>query len=130
VLAGIAGLLLALSLGLSGRDRDGFAFTATALAIVSTAAAFFVALYPNVLVSSTRQGNLFGTVTTIHNLTVFSASSSHHTLALMTIVALIFTPIVLVYQAWTYWVFRARLRGDSLPGGKPAGGSAKRPASK
>ena len=47
-------------------------------------------------------------------LTVSSASSSHHTLWVMTVVALIFTPIVLVYQGWTYWVFRARLRVPPL----------------
>jgi cytochrome d ubiquinol oxidase subunit II len=120
VLAGIAGLLLALSLGLARRDRDGFAFTATAFAIVSTVAAFFLALYPNVLVSSSKAGA---------SLTVFSTSSSHHTLALMAIVALIFTPIVLIYQAWTYWVFRARLRGDPIPGGGKSGEAAGRPTS-
>jgi len=129
LLAGVASVLLTLSLGLVFRDRDGAAFAATALAICSSVAAFFVALYPNVLVSSTRQGNFFGTVTTVNNLTVFSSSSSHHTLALMAIVALIFTPIVLVYQTWTYWVFRARLRGDSLPGEKLLGGSDGRPTS-
>ena len=120
VLAGIAGLLLALSLGLARRDHDGLAFTATALAIVSMVATFFVALYPSVLVSSTSPA---------FSLTVFSTSSSHYTLAVMTIVALVFTPIVLVYQGWTYWVFRARLRGDSLPGGGLPGRSAGRPPS-
>ncbi|MGA9761685.1 MAG: cytochrome d ubiquinol oxidase subunit II [Gaiellaceae bacterium] len=118
VLAGIAGLLLALAVVLIRRDRDGFAFGATALAIVSLVAMFFVGLYPSVLVSSSKPA---------FDLTVFSASSSHHTLALMAIVALIFTPIVLVYQAWTYWVFRARLRGDSLPGSELLGGSDSRP---
>jgi cytochrome d ubiquinol oxidase subunit II len=73
-----------------------------------------------VLVSSGKTGS---------SLTVFSSSSSHHTLALMAIVALIFTPIVLVYQTWTYWVFRARLRGDSLPGDQLLGGPGGRPAS-
>jgi len=129
VLAGIAALLLTLSLGLVFRDRDGAAFAATALAICSGVAAFFVGLYPNVLVSSTRQGNLFGTVTTVNSLTVFSSSSSHHTLATMAIVALIFTPVVLAYQTWTYWVFRARLRGDPLPGGELLGGPNDRPTS-
>jgi len=107
VLAGIAGLLLALSLGLVQRDHDGFAFTATALALVSATAMLFVALYPNVLVSSTGSAA---------SLTVASSSSSHHTLWVMTVVALIFTPVVLAYQAWTYWVFRARLRGEPIPG--------------
>ena len=119
-LATVAAVLLTLSLGLIVRDRDGAAFAATALAICSSVAAFFVGLYPNVLVSSSKAGS---------SLTVFSTSSSHHTLALMAIVALIFTPIVLVYQTWTYWVFRARLRGDSLPGEKLLGGPGSRPTS-
>jgi cytochrome d ubiquinol oxidase subunit II len=41
-------------------------------------------------------------------------------------VALIFTPVVLVYQGWTYWVFRARLRGDPLPGTTGSGGTSSR----
>jgi cytochrome d ubiquinol oxidase subunit II len=43
--------------------------------------------------------------------TIFSTSSSHYTLTVMSIVALVFTPIVLLYKSWSYWVFRARL-GD------------------
>src|SRR5450830_225250 len=120
LLAALAASLLALSLGLVFLDRDGAAFAATALAICSTAASFFVALYPSVLVSSTSPAN---------NLTIFSTSSSHYTLVVLTIVALIFMPIVLAYQAWTYWVFRARLRGDSLPGGGVSGEAADRPTS-
>ncbi len=112
LLAGAAALLLLLSLGLVFRDHDGAAFAATALAIVSATATLFVSLYPRVLVSSTSSAN---------NLTIFSTSSSHHTLWVMTIVALVFTPIVLVYQGWTYWVFRARLRGDPIPGGTTSG---------
>jgi cytochrome d ubiquinol oxidase subunit II len=118
LLAGVAAVLLTLSLGLVVRDRDGTAFAATALAICSSVASFFVALYPSVLVSSSKPA---------FSLTVFSTSSSHYTLAVMTIVALIFTPIVLVYQGWTYWVFRARLRGDSIPGGGTSGETADRP---
>ena len=107
LLAAVAAGLLVSSLLLVFKDRDGLAFGATALALVSATAMLFVALYPRVLVSSTDP-NL--------SLTIASSSSSHHTLWVMTIVALIFTPIVLVYQGWTYWVFRARLRGDPLPG--------------
>jgi len=118
VLTGIAAVFLTLSLGLVLSDRDGAAFAATALAICSTVAAFFVALYPSVLVSSSNPA---------FSLTVFSTSSSHHTLAVMAVVALIFTPIVLAYQTWTYWVFRARLRGDSLPSSELLRGPDGRP---
>jgi cytochrome d ubiquinol oxidase subunit II len=122
-LISLAGVLLVLSLWLAFRDRDGAAFAATALAICSSVASLFVGLYPNVLVSSVIPDNNF---VTNYNLTIFSTSSSHHTLMVMTIVALIFTPIVLVYQGWTYWVFRARLRGDPIPGGTTSG-TADRP---
>ena len=116
-LAAVAAVLLVLSLVLVFRDRDGLAFAATALAIVSATAMLFVALYPRVRVSSPSPGC---------RRNVVSSSSSHHTLWVMTIVALIFTPVVLVYQAWTYWVFRARLRGDPLPGTTGTGGASSR----
>ena len=45
------------------------------------------------------------------SLTIYNASSSPYTLQVMSIVALIFVPIVLIYQAWNYWVFRARVSG-------------------
>jgi cytochrome d ubiquinol oxidase subunit II len=48
------------------------------------------------------------------SLTVHNASSSPYTLKVMTVVALVFTPIVLVYQAWTYWIFRARVTGETV----------------
>jgi cytochrome d ubiquinol oxidase subunit II len=88
--------------GLVRAGRDGFAFAATALSILLITLTLFLNLYPRVIVSSTS--NAFSP-------TIFTTSSSHYTLTVMSIVALIFTPVVLVYQAWTYWVFRARL-GD------------------
>jgi len=47
------------------------------------------------------------------SLTIYNASSSHYTLTIMTIVALIFVPIVLIYQGWSYWVFRERIGRES-----------------
>jgi cytochrome d ubiquinol oxidase subunit II len=112
VLGAAAVVLLTASLVLVSRDRDGAAFAATALAICSTGAMFFVALYPRALVSSTSPA---------FSLNIFSISSSHYTLGAMTIVALIFVPIVFAYEAWSYWVFRARLRGEPIPGGGTSG---------
>ena len=66
-------------------------------------ATLFTSLYPRVLVSSPDFGN---------SLTVDNASSSHYALAVMTVVALIFTPLILLYQGWTYYVFRHRLGGE------------------
>ena len=82
--------------------RPGFAFAATTVSIALLTLTLFLNLYPRVLVSST--GNAFSP-------TIFTTSSSHYTLTVMSIIALVLTPIVLLYQTWSYWVFRARL-GD------------------
>jgi cytochrome d ubiquinol oxidase subunit II len=63
-------------------------------------------LYPNVMPHIDRA---------IEGLTIFNASSTEGTLKIMTIVAAVMTPIVLVYQSWTYWVFRKRLTADMIP---------------
>jgi cytochrome d ubiquinol oxidase subunit II len=80
--------------------REGWAFLGTAAALVLTVATLFGDLWPNVLPSTTAVAN---------SLTVHNASSTPYTLTVMTWVAVIFTPVVLAYQAWTYWVFRKRL---------------------
>ncbi|MEW9531755.1 cytochrome d ubiquinol oxidase subunit II [Microbispora sp. NPDC049125] len=92
--AGIAGALIAME-----RGRDGWAFTANALAIVAVTATLFGDLWPNVMPALDPANSL-----TVHN-----ASSTPYTLTVMTWVAAIFTPVVLLYQGWTYWVFRKRL---------------------
>jgi cytochrome d ubiquinol oxidase subunit II len=83
--------------------RPAYAFAATAGAIALLTLTMFLNLYPRVIVSSTS--NAFSP-------TIFTTSSSHYTLVVMSIVAVVFTPIVLLYQTWTYWVFRARLGDD------------------
>ena len=93
VLLGVVGPLMASRL-------DGWAFICTGLAVALTILTLFLNLYPHVLVSSTDPS---------YSLTISNSSSTAYTLGLMTIVALVFTPIVLVYQAWTYWVFRQRV---------------------
>jgi cytochrome bd ubiquinol oxidase subunit II len=85
--------------------RSAGAFAMTALGTILLVATLFTSLYPRVIVSSTDFAN---------SLTVESASSSHYALAVMTVVALIVTPVVLLYQGWTYYVFRARLGGDEV----------------
>ena len=59
------------------------------------------------------QVRLSGSFTSIWSVPIFSTSSSHYTLTVMSIVAVVLTPLVLVYQGWTYWVFRARLTGET-----------------
>lgn len=86
------------------RERMGWAFTMTTLTIVFTVATLFVSLYPRVMVSSLNPE---------WSLTIYNASSTPYTLEIMSVVAVIFVPIVLAYQAWTYWVFRHRVTGDT-----------------
>ena len=78
-------------------------FTATATAIGAVVATLFVSLYPRVMVSVPDFGN---------SLTIENASSAHYSLTVMTVVAVVLLPVVLLYQAWTYHVFRARLGGE------------------
>jgi cytochrome d ubiquinol oxidase subunit II len=80
--------------------RDGWAFVTMALAIVMASATIFLQLHPRLMVSSLNPD---------WSLTIQNSSSSPYTLQVMSIVALIFVPIVLVYQGWTYWVFRKRI---------------------
>jgi len=95
---GIAALLLAVLV--AARRRAGLAFAMTALGSILVVATLFTSLYPRVMVSSTSFGD---------SLTVANAASQHYTLQVMSVVALICTPIVLLYQGWTYHVFRGRL---------------------
>lgn len=83
----------------------GKAFICIALAIASATAMVFLYLFPNVMISSTDPGN---------NLTIYTAASTPHTLRLMFIVAVCCVPLVLLYQAWTYWVFRQRVNPEHL----------------
>jgi cytochrome bd ubiquinol oxidase subunit II len=100
VLAVVIVLALVASIRALLLGRFGWSFSASALVALLVPVWVFACLWPNVLPAS--NGSKF-------SLTVHAASSSHYTLSVMTVVALIFTPIVLAYQAWTYWVFRARV---------------------
>jgi cytochrome d ubiquinol oxidase subunit II len=80
--------------------REGASFAATAVTIGGTLAALFANLYPNVMVSSTTKAN---------NLTVAGTASGDYALKVMTVVAGVMLPVVLLYQGWSYWVFRARI---------------------
>ena len=94
----IAVMVLALLFVL--RQRMGVAFTMTGLGAILIVATLFTSLYPRVMVSSTNFSN---------SLTIESSASAHYTLAVMSVVALICTPLVLLYQGWSYHVFRHRV---------------------
>ena len=102
--AGIAVLAVAAFLVYAGK-RSGLAFTMTALGTVAVVATLFTGLYPRVMVSSTNFSN---------SLDVPGTASQHYTLAVMTVVALLALPIVLIYQSWSYYVFRARVSGEDV----------------
>jgi len=84
------------------RGRQGWAFAASGLTILLTTVAFFWGLFPRLMVSSLNPA---------WSLTIENASSSPYTLKIMTIAALTLVPVVLAYQAWTYWIFRRRVSG-------------------
>ncbi len=82
------------------KRQDGWAFAMTTLTIVFAMTTIFMELYPRVLISSLNPD---------WSLTVYNASSSPYTLETMSIITLIFLPFVLVYEGWSYWVFRKRV---------------------
>jgi cytochrome d ubiquinol oxidase subunit II len=96
--------------------RGGAAFAATAVTIGGVVASLFANLYPDVMVSSTSSAN---------TITVADAAASHYALTVMTWVAVAVFPLVLLYQGWSYWVFRARIAAPADPDGsaqpRPAG---------
>ncbi|MEV4824352.1 cytochrome d ubiquinol oxidase subunit II [Micromonospora sp. NPDC049274] len=106
VLAVGAALALLGALAAARVRREGWAFTGTAVAIGLAVATLFAALFPNVLPS---------TLDAAGTLTATNAASTPYTLKIMTWVAVIFTPVVLGYQAWTYWVFRKRIGVANIP---------------
>ena len=99
-LALVGGVLAARS------GREGWAFIGTFATIGLAVAGLFLALFPDVMPSTTDAA---------YSLTTTNASATEYTLKVMTVVALIFTPIVLCYQAWTYWVFRKRIADHHIP---------------
>jgi cytochrome bd ubiquinol oxidase subunit II len=84
----------------NARDREGWAFAAGAATILAAVGMLWFALFPNVMPSSTDPA---------FSLTIENASSTDYTLTIMTWTAAVFLPLVLAYQAWTYWIFRKRV---------------------
>ena len=87
--------------------HEGWSFSLTALAIGGSVAAMFANLYPNVLVSSTDAA---------YTMTVQGTAANHYALQVMTVVAVVLFPVVLIYQGWSFRVFRARIHvPDDVP---------------
>ncbi len=100
-----AGSLLG-AIFMAQQGREGWAFVGTFATIALAVAGLFVVLFPNVMPSTTDAA---------YSLTTTNAAATAYTLKVMTWVAVIFTPIVLAYQSWTYWVFRKRIGTQHIP---------------
>jgi cytochrome d ubiquinol oxidase subunit II len=100
VIAGLAALALVGGLLANRLRREGWAFAGTAVAVALVVTSLFVATFPAVMPSTLDPGS---------TLTTAAAASTPYTLKLLTVIAAIFTPLVMLYQGWTYWVFRKRV---------------------
>ena len=102
----VAALALVGAIGMNQLGREGWAFILSGITVVAAVAMLFLSLYPDVMPSSLNPA---------WSLTVSNASASSYTLGIMTWVAGIMTPVVLMYQGWTYWVFRRRIGVQNMP---------------
>ncbi|AXH99410.1 cytochrome d ubiquinol oxidase subunit II [Sporosarcina sp. PTS2304] len=100
---GVAIVLYTLLFFFLKKKREGFSFTMTGLIFIIIMASFFIALFPNVTIS---------TLDPAFNMSIAEAASGDYSLKIMTIVAFTMVPIVLAYTIWSYYVFRKRLTGD------------------
>jgi cytochrome d ubiquinol oxidase subunit II len=105
ILSTVVALLWVAGMFANLKRREGWSFIFSAATIATFVSTLFFALYPRVMPSSL--GSQF-------DLTITNASSTDYTLKVMTVVALVMTPIVLVYQGWTYWVFRKRVSASQI----------------
>jgi cytochrome bd ubiquinol oxidase subunit II len=102
----VAALALVAGLVAVRAGREGWAFLGTFVAITVGVAGLFLALFPYVMPTSLADGV---------GLTTTNAAATPYTLKIMTVVALVFTPLVLAYQGWSYWVFRKRIAVHHIP---------------
>lgn len=100
----IAAVALVAALVMNRMHREGATFIATSVAIIMAGVQMFGGLFPDVMPARNVAS---------HGLKVATASSSPHTLTVMLIAVCVFLPIVLAYQIWAYWVFRARVGSDA-----------------
>jgi cytochrome d ubiquinol oxidase subunit II len=105
ILAGVAAVALIGGWLANLRGAEGVAFTLLAVTVATAVFALFAALFPDVMPASNDPAN---------SLTIENASSSEYTLTVMSWVAVVFLPLVLAYQGWTYWVFRKRVTRASI----------------
>lgn len=96
----ITALALVFGLGMHLLNRDGWSFAGTAATVAGVVITLFTSLYPRLIPSTTDPA---------FSLTIHNSSATHYTLTIMTWSAVVLVPIVLAYQAWSYWTFRKRI---------------------
>ncbi|WP_432000438.1 cytochrome d ubiquinol oxidase subunit II [Streptomyces sioyaensis] len=101
----VAVIALVAALGANRLGREGWAFVFSGVTIVAAVSMLFLTLFPNVMPS---------TLNASWSLTVGNASSSPYTLKILTWGAGFAAPLVMLYQGWTYWVFRKRIGTQHL----------------
>ena len=101
----LAAVTFLLSCKFASAGASGKAFAMSSAAIALTTVAFFLALFPRIMVSTLGEG---------FSLTIYNAASTPYTLQIMTIAAGVLVPIVLCYQAWSYWIFRKRVTREDV----------------
>lgn len=116
VLLAVAMAHLAATLRVWRGIGEGWAFAYTTVTVAAVVVLLFGVLYPNLMPS---------TIDPAYSLTIDNAASSPYTLTIMSWAALIFAPLVLLYQGWTYWVFRQRISAERIP--EPVGLTRRRP---
>lgn len=106
VLAIVAAVTLVGAIVLNIRGKEGWAFTSNTVTIATALLLIFVALFPNIMISS---------IDPEFSMSIYGAASSQKTLELMTWLAGLTMPLVFAYQGWTYWVFKKRVTRASIP---------------
>lgn len=106
ILAIVTAVLLVSAILTNVLGREGLAFTGMAATIAGAVLTLFTALFPAVMPASNDPAN---------SLTIANASSTPYTLEVMSWIALFAVPLILLYQGWTYWVFRKRVSRDHIP---------------
>jgi cytochrome d ubiquinol oxidase subunit II len=101
----VVALLFAVAL-MWARRREGLAFVSTVIVIAAVAVLVFGSMYPNLLPS---------TLNPQWSVTIYNGSSTAYTLKIMSWASLTLLPLVMIYQGWTYWVFRRRITADAIP---------------
>lgn len=101
----LAAVFMILSVLCSRKQASGLAFVFIALAIACCVAGVFAGMFPNIMIS---------TLDPAYSLDIYNAASSPKTLSFMTKVALTMVPIVLLYQIWSFYVFRARVTKKTI----------------